>query len=198
MVSVTLIVALSSSAGYILARVTERWGRIAFAFFMLGLLVPLQLGAFPLYTTFRDLGLLNTIWALVIYYAGLQLPFSIFLYTQFLRTLPIEYEEAATLDGAAPLRVFWSVILPLSRPITGTVIILNAIAIWNDFFTPLLYLNGSPQATIPVALFQFIGQYNSDYQLVFAGLLIGIIPILVGYFVLQRYVIRGFAGGLKG
>lgn len=197
-VSVVLIVALSSSAGYVLARVTARWSRLAFGFFMIGLLVPLQLGAFPLYTTFRDLGLLNTIWALAIYYAGLQMPFSIFLYTQFLRSMPLEYEEAATLDGAGPLRVFRSVVFPLARPITGTVIILNAIAIWNDFFTPLLYLNGSPQATIPVALYQFIGQYNSNYQLVFAGLIVGVLPILIGYFLLQRYIIKGFAGGLKG
>lgn len=196
--SLALIVFMSSTAGYVLARVTAGWSKIVFGVFMAGLLVPLQLGTFPLYTTFRDLGLLNSIWALVIYYGGLMMPFSVFLYTTFLRALPADFEEAATLDGARPMRIFFSVVFPLSRPVTGTVIILNAVGIWNDFFTPLLYLGGSPQQTIPVALFQFIGQYTSNYQLVFAGMIIGVLPILAAYFALQRYVIKGFAGGLKG
>ncbi|WP_432877595.1 carbohydrate ABC transporter permease [Kribbella sp. CA-245084] len=197
-ISVVVIVVISATAGYVLARKTATWSKLTFGLFMAGLLLPLQLATFPLYTTFRDLGMLNTIWALVVYYSGLMVPFSVFLYTSFLRSMPLEYEEAATIDGARPLRVFFSVVFPLARPITGTVIILNAIGIWNDFFTPLLYLSGSDQQTIPVALYQFLGQFVSRWQLVFAGLIIGVLPILVIYFVLQRYIIKGFAGGLKG
>ena len=197
-ISITVLVLISSTAGYVLARVTAGWSKLVFALFMIGLLLPLQLGVFPLYTTMRDLGLLNTIWALAIYYCGLLAPFSVFLYTTFLRSLPLEYEEAATLDGAGPLRIWWSVVFPLSRAVTGTVIILNAIGVWNDFFTPLLYLSGSSQQTIPVALYAFIGQFVSRWQLVFAGLIIAVIPILIVYFILQRYIIKGFAGGLKG
>jgi raffinose/stachyose/melibiose transport system permease protein len=90
------------------------------------------------------------------------------------------------------------VVFPLLRPITGTVLILNAVFIWNDFFTPLLYLGGSEKETIPVRIFSFVGQYVSDYGLVFAGLVLAALPILAIFLVLQKYVIKGFSSGLKG
>ena len=91
----------------------------------------------------RDLGLLGTLWALVLFYTGLQVPFTIFLYTGFLRALPRDYEDAALRRRLQPAAGFRRVVFPLLRPITGTVLILNAVFIWNDFFTPLLYLGGS-------------------------------------------------------
>lgn len=197
-VSVAVVVVVSSMAAYPLARSTARWSRWLFGIFMLGLLLPFQLALLPLYTTIRDLHLLGTLWSLILFYSGLQVPFSVFLYTAFLRAMPRDYEEAALLDGCSPLQAFRRVVFPLLRPITGTVVILNAIFIWNDFLTPLLYLSGSGRQTIPVAIFTFVGQYTSNWQLVFAGLLLGIAPILLVYFAMQRHIIRGFAGGLKG
>lgn len=196
--SVLLIVVFSSLAAYPLARITRNWSKLAYFGFLIGLLLPFQLALIPLYTTMRDLGLLGTVWALVLFYTGLQMPFSIFLYTSFLKALPTEYEEAAALDGAGLWKSFWRVVFPLLRPITGTVAILNVIIIWNDFLTPLLYLSGSSQQTVPVALFAFVGQYVSQWNLVFAGLIISIAPILLAYFLLQRTVIQGFASGFKG
>jgi raffinose/stachyose/melibiose transport system permease protein len=197
-VSVVVLVLLSALAAYPLARVGRRWSKVAYFGFLIGLLLPFQLALIPLYTTMRDLGLLGTVWSLVLFYIGLQMPFSIFLYTGFLRALPIEYEEAAAIDGAGPCGTFWRVVFPLLRPITGTVVILNVIVVWNDFLTPLLYLSGSGQQTVPVTLYSFVGQYVSQWNLVFAGLVISIAPILIVYFVLQRTVIQGFASGLKG
>ncbi|SEF32205.1 raffinose/stachyose/melibiose transport system permease protein [Amycolatopsis pretoriensis] len=196
--SVTLIVVISALAAYPLARVTQRWSKLAFAGFMLGLLVPMQLAMIPLYTTMRDLGLLGSLWALVIYYAGLQVPFSVFLYVGFLRTVPQEYEEAAAIDGCSTFATFRRVVFPLLRPVTGTVVILNVLNVWNDFLTPLLYLSGSDRQTVPVSLFGFVGQYVSQWNLVFAGLVISIAPILLAYFLMQRTIIKGFASGLKG
>ncbi|WP_030378109.1 MULTISPECIES: carbohydrate ABC transporter permease [unclassified Streptomyces] len=196
--SVVLIVALAAMAAYPIARSTRRWSKSVFAVFMLGLLLPFQLALIPLYQTMRDLGLLGNPLALIIFYTGLQLPFSIFMYTGFLRSLDQGYEEAALMDGCGPVRAFFSVVFPLMRPITGTVIILNVIFVWNDFLTPLLYLSGSGRQTIPVALFGFVGQYVSQWPLVFAGLIIGIVPVLAAYFVMQKRIIQGFAGGLKG
>ena len=112
---------------------------------------------------------------------------------QFLRR-----RKSALIDGAGPLALFVRVVLPLLRPITGTAVILNAIFVWNDFLTPLLYLSGSNQQTIPVAIFGFVGQYTSNWSMVFAGLIIGVLPILIVYFLMQRRIIKGFAGGLKG
>ena len=197
-VSVAIVVLVSSMAAYRLARVGTRWSQAVFLLVMLGLLLPFQLALIPLYHTMRDLGLLGSLWSLVLFYSGLQIPFTTFLYAGFIRALPREYEEAALIDGAAPMALFVRVVLPLLRPITGTAVILNAIFVWNDFLTPLLYLSGSDQQTIPVAIFSFVGQYTSNWSMVFAGLIIGVLPILTVYFLMQRRIIKGFAGGLKG
>lgn len=196
--SVAIVVVISAMAAYPLARVTARWSRWAFVLVMAGLLLPFQLALLPLYHTIRDLRLLGTLWSLVLFYSGLQVPFATFLYVGFLRALPRDYEEAALIDGASPVRAFRHVVFPLLRPITGTVVILNAIFVWNDFFTPFLYLSGSDRQTIPVAVFGFIGQYVAQWNLVFAGLVIAMIPILTVYFLMQRHIIKGFSGGLKG
>ncbi|MFT4029624.1 MAG: carbohydrate ABC transporter permease [Protaetiibacter sp.] len=196
--SVLLIVLFSAAAAYPLARVTRRWSKLSYGLFMAGLLLPFQLAMIPLYAAIRDLGLVGTLWGLVIFYVGVQMPFSIFLYTQFLRSLPRDFEEAALIDGCNPIRSYFSVVFPLLRPVTGTVAILNAIAVWNDFLTPLLYLSGSGNLTIPIALYGFVGDYVQQWNLVFAGLIISSAPVLVVYFLMQRSIIKGFAGGLKG
>lgn len=197
-ISIVIIVAFSAMASYALVRVTSRLSTVSYWLVMSGLLIPFQMVLIPLYQSIRDLGLLGTLWSLIIFYIGLQMPFSVFLYTGFLRSLPRDYEEAAWLDGASTFRTFWGVVFPLLRPITGTVIILNGIFVWNDFLTPLLYLSGTPNQTIPVAIFSFIDQYVSNWPLVFAGLVIGVAPVLLVFFILQKAVIQGFAGGLKG
>lgn len=196
--SVVIVLAISSLAAYPLARVTARWSRGMFLLILLGLMLPFQLAALPLYQTMRDLGLLGTAWALILFYSGLQVPFTVFLYIGFLRALPIDFEDAALIDGCSPWQVFRYVVFPMLKPITVTALVLNAIAIWNDFFTPLLYLSGSEQQTMPVAVAGFVGQFVTDWNLIFAALLISILPILAVYFALQRSIINGFAGGLKG
>ncbi len=196
--SVTLIVLISSLAAYPLARVAQWWSKWTFGIIMAGLLLPMQLALVPLFQQMGNLGLLGTRTSLIIYFAGHQVPFATFLYVLFMRKISIDYEEAARLDGAGSLRTFVSVVFPLMRPVTGTVVILNAISVWNDFLTPLLYLSGSGNETAPVALYQFVGQYVSRWNLVFGGLLLTMIPILATYFLMQKRIIQGFAGGMKG
>jgi raffinose/stachyose/melibiose transport system permease protein len=196
--SVVVALAIASLAAYPLARVSTRWSKGAYLLIMLGLMLPFQLAALPLYQTMRDLGLLGSVWALILFYSGLQVPFTTFLYVGFLRALPRDFEDAALIDGGTPLQVFWFVVFPMLKPITVTALVLNAIFVWNDFFTPLLYLSGSSQQTIPVAIAGFVGQFVTDWNLIFAALVISIVPILAVYFALQRSIINGFAGGLKG
>ncbi|NUR91558.1 MAG: carbohydrate ABC transporter permease [Nonomuraea sp.] len=196
--SLVALIALGSFAAYYLARVHSRWGYFLYVLFLLGIILPFQLGMIPLYRLVESLGLLGTHAGMILFYTGIQLPFTIFLYTGFIRALPREYASAAQIDGASHLTAFTKVVFPLLRPITGTVLILNAVFIWNDFFTPLLYLGGSGFETIPVSVFAFVGQYVSDYGLVFAGLVLGALPIVVVFLLLQRYVIKGFSSGLKG
>ena len=197
-VSVLIVLAVSSLAAYPLARSAARWSRGTFLLIMLGLVLPFQLAALPLYQTVRDLGLLGSVWSLVLFYSGLQVPFTTFLYVGFLRALPRDFEDAAAIDGCTPLTTFRYVVLPMLKPITVTALVLNAVSVWNDFFTPLLYLSGSDQQTMPVAVAGFVGQFVSDWNLIFAALLISIVPVLAVYLALQRSIINGFAGGLKG
>lgn len=196
--SLLLLVVTSALAGYTIARRTSKLSRVAFALFLLGLLLPFQLATIPLYQFMQSLGLLGTLWGLILFYSAILMPFSVFLYTSFIRALPIEFEEAAEVDGAGPIRTFFQVVFPMMRAVTGTVIILNSINIWNDFFTPRLYLSGSGTETVTVSLYSYVGQYGTEWGLIFGGLIIASLPILIAFFVLQKHVIKGFAGGLKG
>ncbi|GAA1557756.1 MULTISPECIES: carbohydrate ABC transporter permease [Kribbella] len=196
--SVLALIVLGSLAAYFLARRAGRLSYGLYILFLVGIILPFQLGMIPLYQLVNDLGLIGTYQGMILFYTGIQLPFTVFLYTGFIRSLPADYTNAALIDGASHLQAFVHVIFPLLRPITGTVLILNAVHVWNDFFTPLLYLGGSGRETVPVKVFAFVNEYTSDYGLVAAGLVLAALPILVVFLVLQRYVIRGFSSGLKG
>lgn len=198
--SVFVLVVIAALASYPLARVTSRFSRATYILFMIGLLLPYQLIFIPLYQTFSWMRLLGP-WAplaLIIFYIGHHLPFSIFLFTSFLRAIPTDYEDAAVIDGCAPLQVFRHVLFPMLGPVTATVVILNVIFIWNDFITPLLYLSGSRNLTLPVAIYSFAGEYSADWPLIFSGLIISMIPVLIAYFALQTRIMQGFSAGLKG
>ncbi|MGX5681633.1 carbohydrate ABC transporter permease [Schumannella luteola] len=196
--SVALILVIGTLAAYPLARVGQRWSRIAFYGFLLGLVIPGQLGLLPLYKTMASLGLVGSIPGVVLLFVGGSLPFTVFILTAFLRESPIDYEEAALIDGCGPVRMLVHIVIPLLRPALGTVAILNALAVWNNFFLPLLYLSGSGQETAPVRINTFVGQFSTNWPVIFAGLTITSIPILTLYFLLQRHIIKGFAGGIKG
>ncbi|TCK59243.1 carbohydrate ABC transporter permease [Curtobacterium sp. PhB136] len=197
-VSVALVILVSATAGYTLARRTERWSKGMFYLFLTGFLFPGQLALVPLYLTFSKLGLVGNPVAVILIDTAASLPFAIFLYTAFLRELAPDYEEAATIDGASPWRMFWSVVFPLVRPVTGTVGILSSLSIWNDFLHPLLYLTGGSSRTAPLAVYTFVGEFSSNWPLVFSALIVSVIPILIAYFLMQRFIMRGFASGLKG
>lgn len=197
-ISITVAVLIGAMAGYAIVRGTRRWSTPTLVLFLLGLMIPGQLGMVPLYTLMRDLGLLQSHLSLIIYYAGSLMPMTVFLYAGFLKTVSPTFEEAAKIDGAGWWQTFSRVVFPLLRPVTGTVIIINTINIWNDFLTPMLYLAGTPNRTLPVAVFSFQGEFASEWGLIFAGMVIAALPVLVVYFFLQRHIIQGFAGGLKG
>lgn len=197
-ISVAITIILASMAGYFLARWTSRWSGWLFATFLVGLIVPFQLALIPLYQLVRDMGLLGSYWSVIVYSVVSNLSLAVFLYTGFLRALGTEYEESAMVDGAGPLRAFWLIVFPLMKPITGTVIILSAIDAWNAFLVPNLFLSGTGRETIPVAIFSFVGEYAAEWHIVFAGLVIGLAPILLAYLLMQKRMIQGFAGGLKG
>lgn len=196
-VSVVLIIAVSSTAAYTITRSTQRWSKGVFYLLLLGFIFPGQLALVPLYLAFASLGLVGSPLAVILINVAGFVPFAVFLYSVFLRDLPKEYEEAALIDGARPLWMFQAVVFPLLRPVTGTVGILTALSIWNDFFTPLLYLSGSGTQTAPLSVYTFVSQYGANWPLVFSTLIISVIPILIAYFLMQRFIMKGFASGLK-
>jgi raffinose/stachyose/melibiose transport system permease protein len=196
--SIFLLVLLGALTGYVIARSTRRWSRGIYYLFLIAIILPTQLGTVPLYIGARSIGLTGSVWGMVILYTGMLLPLSIFLYAGFFRGLGTEYEEAATIDGASRTQTFFRIVLPLMSPATGTVAILCGLIVWNDFFTSLIFLGGSDNQTLPVAMYYYIGSLVSAWNKIFAIVIVSMIPILAFYLFAQKRFIQGFAGGLKG
>jgi raffinose/stachyose/melibiose transport system permease protein len=195
--SIAGLVAFGSLAAYVLSRTTRRWGTITFYGFLIAILLPTQLGLVPLYIGARQIGLVGSMWGMVVLYVGTLMPLAVFLYAGFFRNLPRDYEEAASLDGASPGRVFLRVVLPLMAPATGTVAILAGLIVWNDFFSALIFLGGSDNQTLPVSMYYYVGSLVSAWNKIFAIVLISMVPILAFYLFAQKRFIQGFAGGIK-
>jgi|GraSoiStandDraft_29_1057270.scaffolds.fasta_scaffold400705_2 raffinose/stachyose/melibiose transport system permease protein len=193
------LIVCGSLAAYPLARFIGPWFQRIYIYFVAGLIVPIQLGLFPLYKEMHDLQLINTYYGVILLYIAVNLPFVIFLYTGFIKTVPRELEEAALLDGAGPMQTFWLIVFPLLRPVTATVAITSALSTWNDFFIPLIFLQRSGMQTLPLAIYNFVGQFNNNWSLIFASVIISSLPLIVLFLILQRYFIKGIAAGaLKG
>lgn len=196
--SVLLIVGVGSAAGYYLGRRRTRLSRRVYMLFLAGITLPVQLAVIPLYGIFDTMGLLGSPAAVVAFYVGLLTPFSVFLFTGFVRSIPIDFEEAAQIDGAGWIQMYFRIILPLLGPVVSTVAVLTSIAVWNDFFSQLVFLLGSGNETLPLTVYTFSGQYTSQYNLLTAGLVIAAAPIVVFYLLLQRRIVEGFSTGVKG
>jgi raffinose/stachyose/melibiose transport system permease protein len=195
---IVLLVLLGSLTGYVISRRAGRWSRATYYLFLIAIVLPTQLGTVPLYIGARSVGLTGSVWGMIILFTGMLLPLAIFLYAGFFRGLGTEYEEAATIDGATRTQIFFRIVLPLMSPATGTVAILAGLIVWNDFFTSLIFLGGSRNQTLPVAMYYYIGSLVSQWNVIFAIVIVSMIPILAFYLFAQKRFIQGFAGGLKG
>ena len=195
---VAALIAFGAPAAYALARRGSRLSGLLFGLFTLGLILPIQLGLIPLYAFMVDAGLTGTRLGLVLVYVGLLMPLAVFLYSGFMRALPAGYEEAARVDGASALRIFVQIVFPLVRPATGVVAVLTGLFVWNDFFVALVFVGGTEQETLPVAVYSFVGRVSTEWPLVFASALIALVPVLVVYGFLQRSIMKSFATTLRG
>ncbi|GAA3952111.1 carbohydrate ABC transporter permease [Actinomadura viridis] len=195
---VALLVAIAAPAGYVLARRASRVSGLLFGLFTLGMILPVQLGLIPLYAVMVETGLAGTRGGLVLVYLGLQMPLAVFLYAGFFRGLPAAYEEAARVDGAAPVRIFVQIVFPLVRPVTGVVAVLTGLFVWNDFFVALVFVGDTGKVTLPVAVYSFVGRFSAEWPLIFAAALIALAPVLLVYGFMQRSITRGFVSALRG
>ncbi len=192
--STVLIVIFASMAAWMLVRSKSKWSTFLFFLFAAAMLIPFQSVMLPLINLMGKLHLLNPV-GLVFMYLGFGSSLSIVLYHGFIKGIPVELEEAAIIDGCSKFQVFWLIVFPLLKPITVTVCILNSMWIWNDFLLPQLVINRPQWHTIPLKMFYFFGQYSKRWDLALAGLVIGMIPIIVFYFFAQKHIVKGVTQG---
>ncbi|OAB28364.1 sugar ABC transporter permease [Paenibacillus macquariensis subsp. defensor] len=198
--SVAGIVIFSAMAAYSLVRRTNHFNRIVFLLFMVGMMVPYQMGILALYKQVAQLGLMNTLTGIVLIEICYSLPFSIFLIKGFISsTVPFELEEAARVDGCGVWRTFWQIVFPLLTPVIATVAILNTLGVWNDFMTPLLFLQSRSKGVLLLEVFRNIGQFSTDWTNFFPMMLLAVAPLILFYIFMQKYIINGItSGSLKG
>lgn len=196
--AVLLILVLGVMAAYALARYRFRGNELLYLFFLSGLMIPLRLAVIPLFIQLKAMGLINNHLGLICIYGAQGLPSAVFILTGFLRTLPSDLEDAARIDGASELQILLRIMLPLTRPALVIVAIYNLVPVWNDFFFPLVFLQKESLKTLPLGLTVFMGQYSTDWAVLFAGLSLAALPVVVVYIFMSRQFIAGLtAGALK-
>ncbi len=197
-VAVCLIVMVSASlCAFVISRRRGKFTGFLYNAFLLGMVCPLQI-----VTTFGLLEVLHltgTYAGVILVMCAVQIPWAVFTLSGFIKNVPRELDEAAFIDGAGPLRMFFVIILPLLKPIMATSLITVAMGAWNEFMIPLYFFNSSSKWTLPLTVYNFFGQYASDWNYVFADLVLTALPITILYLFCQKYVIEGAtAGAVKG
>ena len=197
--SILLIVAFSFIVGYILARVRFKLNRVLYVMFLMGMLIPIHSLLVPIYVVFKKCNISNQWFTLLLPYVSFGLPMGIFLVEGFVKTVPVDLEEAAAIDGSNFTHTLWTIIFPICRPILVTVAIIQVFSCWNEFSFALVLIKDVGLQTVPLALTQFKGQFASDYPKQMAAMLLTMAPIVVLYFAFSRQIIKGIvAGAVKG
>ncbi|HEX2913698.1 MAG TPA: carbohydrate ABC transporter permease [Chloroflexia bacterium] len=197
--TVAIILLVSSLAAFIFARMAFPGRELLFNFFTLGMLFPLTVAVLPLYITLRQSSLLDNLLGVILPQVAFSLPVAIFILRGFFRTIPVELEDAAYIDGCNTFGFFWRILLPLSRPALATIGVLNLVGSWNNFLLPLLVLNKSELWTLPLGVMQYQGQYGANWAAIMAFVTLSMIPAIVFYFLAERQLVAGLtAGAVKG
>ncbi|MCD7867976.1 MAG: carbohydrate ABC transporter permease [Clostridiales bacterium] len=195
--SVLGLIVVGSMAGYVIQRRRDKLMGTLNALIAVGLMIPAAV--MPTIWLLQFLHLYKTMFGMVLVEIGLQIPFTTMLYRGFMASVPRELEEAALIDGSSVPRLFASIVFPLLRPVTATIIILNACTIFNDFTNPLYFFPGSENVTVQLTLYNFMGQYSSSYNLLFADVIIITIPMLFVFIIFNKQLVEGMtAGAVKG
>jgi raffinose/stachyose/melibiose transport system permease protein len=200
--SLVLLNLLSAQAAWVLVRTKTRTSAAIFLVFIAAMVIPFQIVMFPLLTWFRQIAavtgirLLRSYTGILLAYVGFGLSMSIFMFHGFIKSVPLELEEAATIDGCRRHEVFYQIIFPILKPIHATVLVLNGIWIWNDFLLPLLVLGkGNAVMTIPLAVANFAGAYVKQWDLILTAILMAMVPIIIFFLAAQKFIIKGMVAG---
>ena len=197
--TVAIVLTISSFAGYSFAKIRFPFRDLFFYVTLIGMMVPFQAIMIPLYFLMDDLRLLDTFWSVILTLSAAGIAFGIFMMRSFFRGLPNELIESARMDGAADLTIFARIMLPLTSPALVALLIFQTMWSWNNFIIPLVFIHDRSMRPIPLALMHFQSQYETNYALLAAAVLIGLSPLLVMYILLQRKVVTGLTmGAIKG
>jgi raffinose/stachyose/melibiose transport system permease protein len=195
--SVTLIVLISALVAFVMQRRGDRTASVVSSFMIAGLIIPPAV--VPTIFLLQWIGLYKTLFGMIMIEVAFTLPFATLIFRAFMASIPREIDEAAIMDGASPLRVFYSIILPLLQPAIITVIVTSSVGIYNDFVGPLYFLPGSENVTAQLTLYSFISQFSSKWNLLFADVIVVTIPPLIMFMFFQRQLVSGLtAGSVKG
>lgn len=198
--STVICLLVSSMAAYVIARIKLRGSGLILSFFMLGMMVPHFMIIIPLFSLLESLSLLNSLNGLILVYITVQIPLNVFILSSFYRSLPLDFEEAAAIDGASPLATFFRIIMPITLPAMTACAIINVLFYWNEFLLGLVFLGDKNSYTLPIGLF-FLNQnaeYSAQWSTLFAGMVISGIPLLILFAFFQRQFFKGISqGGIK-
>ncbi|MFP3466988.1 carbohydrate ABC transporter permease [Leifsonia sp. SIMBA_070] len=193
----TLITELISAwAAYGLTRVNIPLNRTFTVVVLAGLMLAPTVALIPLVKLFQAWGLYDTFFGLLILYTAFRIPFTVFLMRAYMLDLPREVDEAASIDGASRAATFWRIILPMSMPIVATTMVLNVLQNWNEYLFAMIFTSGTGVQTLPVGLADMMSKNGTQYPVVFAGMVMAALPMVILFFVCQRYFVRGLAGGV--
>lgn len=197
--SIIGLVIMGSMTSWWMVRHVTKTTTIIFYAFIAAMITPFQSFMIPLMKVVTSLHMVNSRWGIVIVYLGYATPFTVFLYHGFIKSVPKNMEESALIDGCNTFQIFFHIAMPLVKSMTVTVIILQTLLIWNDFLIPLLLLTNRTLHTIPLAVFSFFGQYTNRWDYALATLMLGMLPIVLFFLIMQKYVVAGVrAGAVKG
>lgn len=198
-ISLLLIVLFGFIVGYMLARINFKGNRLLYVMFLMGMLIPVHSLLVPIYVVFKNTNLSNRWFTLIIPYVAFGLPIAIFLVEAFIKSIPIELEEAAAIDGSSFSKTLFQIILPVTKPILVTIAIIQTFACWNEFSFALVLIQDANLQTVPLAMTMFKGQFASDYPKIMAAMVLTMAPIVALYFGFSKQIIKGMvAGAVKG
>lgn len=192
--SITGTVVIGSMTAYAIDRFGFRGKKLVMGLFLVATLVPGVTTQVATFQVVNGFGLFDTRWAPILLYMGTDIV-SIYVFLQFIRGIPVSLDESARLEGAGPLTIYWRIIFPLLKPAIATVVIIKGITVYNDFYIPFLYMPSENMGTISTALFRFKGPFGAHWEAISAGAILVIVPTLVVFLFLQRYIYNGFARG---
>lgn len=196
---VVILTVITPMASYVLARSTSKWTTFAYYIFMTGILIPFQCIMYPAYVNLKSVGLIDTLPGYILVQTGFLIGTSIMILTAFVKTVPVELEEAANIDGASIFQAFWVIVFPLMKPINVTVLVINMLNAWNDYTVAISLLQSNAKRTLPLAQLLYTSEVGVEINLAFAFFGLCMLPVLVLYLFTQRYIVSGImSGSVKG